>query len=172
MGHLRELLRSQLLQNVEVDASVVDVSRTVETLVASLMDGFDGPNDPTRARFPQLHQHANMHREARTHTILIADTGARSYADSASPAQLTATSIASARVDKSCRTSVLPLEPGQYLRISFRRPTHRHAGSRCVRIMNAGPARTGSPLNQAMPTAKCREQFSHACDARSPVVTL
>eukprot|EP00965_Chrysotila_dentata_P157814 5213507-Pleurochrysis_carterae.AAC.1 len=27
MGHLRELLRSQLLQNMEVDASVVDLSR-------------------------------------------------------------------------------------------------------------------------------------------------
>eukprot|EP00965_Chrysotila_dentata_P067938 2247277-Pleurochrysis_carterae.AAC.1 len=61
------------------------------------MDGFDDPNDPTRARFPQLHQPANMRREARTHTILIADTGAQSYADNARPAQLTATSMATAR---------------------------------------------------------------------------
>eukprot|EP00965_Chrysotila_dentata_P061903 2051012-Pleurochrysis_carterae.AAC.1 len=41
-----------------------------------------------------------MHREARAHTILIADTGARSYSDNASPAQLTATGMAPARVDK------------------------------------------------------------------------
>eukprot|EP00965_Chrysotila_dentata_P058735 1948837-Pleurochrysis_carterae.AAC.1 len=30
----------------------------------------------------------------------------------------------------------------------------------------------GSPLIQAMPAAECREQFSHVCDARSPVATL
>eukprot|EP00965_Chrysotila_dentata_P116251 3842789-Pleurochrysis_carterae.AAC.1 len=100
MGPLCELIRSRLLQNMDVEASVVDVSRTVETLVASVMDGFQDPNDPARARFPQLHQPANMHREARTHTILVADTGARSYADNVNPAQLTASSTATARMDK------------------------------------------------------------------------
>eukprot|EP00965_Chrysotila_dentata_P126729 4191129-Pleurochrysis_carterae.AAC.1 len=60
---------------MESDANVVDVSRTVETLVGSLMDRFCYPTDTVRARFPQLHQSANMHREARTHTVLIADTG-------------------------------------------------------------------------------------------------
>eukprot|EP00965_Chrysotila_dentata_P122013 4033087-Pleurochrysis_carterae.AAC.1 len=60
---------------MESDANVVDVSRRVETLVGSLMDGFVDLNDPERARFPRLHQPANAHREARTHTVLIADTG-------------------------------------------------------------------------------------------------
>eukprot|EP00965_Chrysotila_dentata_P055401 1838166-Pleurochrysis_carterae.AAC.1 len=61
------------------------------------MDRFSDPTDTVRARFPQLHQPANMHREARTHTILIADTGPRSYADNATPAQLT---DVAARVDR------------------------------------------------------------------------
>eukprot|EP00965_Chrysotila_dentata_P209762 6185492-Pleurochrysis_carterae.AAC.1 len=69
MTHLRELIRSNLLQNVESEASSVDVSRVVSILAGSLVDaGFVDPNDPCRARFPQLHQSANAHREARTHT--------------------------------------------------------------------------------------------------------
>eukprot|EP00965_Chrysotila_dentata_P141812 4687281-Pleurochrysis_carterae.AAC.4 len=36
------------------------------------MDGFSDPNVPKRDRFPQLHQPAHSHREARTHTVLIA----------------------------------------------------------------------------------------------------
>eukprot|EP00965_Chrysotila_dentata_P165892 5477158-Pleurochrysis_carterae.AAC.1 len=73
--HLRELIRTNLLQNMESDVSaLMDVSRTVEVFVGLLMDVFSDPNDPNRARFPQLHQPANSHREARTHTVLIADT--------------------------------------------------------------------------------------------------
>eukprot|EP00965_Chrysotila_dentata_P053159 1764085-Pleurochrysis_carterae.AAC.1 len=97
MTHLRELIRSNLLRNMESDASVVNVSRTVETLVGSLMDGFSDPTDRVRARFPQLHQPANAHREARTHTVLIADTGPRSYADNAISTRPT---DAGARVDR------------------------------------------------------------------------
>eukprot|EP00965_Chrysotila_dentata_P114365 3779981-Pleurochrysis_carterae.AAC.1 len=71
------------------------------------MDRFSDPTDTVRARFPQLHQPANMHREARTHTILIADTGPRSYADNATPAQLT---DVAARVDRVL--SRVPRYPG------------------------------------------------------------
>eukprot|EP00965_Chrysotila_dentata_P165564 5467130-Pleurochrysis_carterae.AAC.1 len=38
MTHLRGLIRSNLLRNMESDAKPVDVSRTVEALVGSLMD--------------------------------------------------------------------------------------------------------------------------------------
>eukprot|EP00965_Chrysotila_dentata_P091623 3025329-Pleurochrysis_carterae.AAC.1 len=60
------------------------------------MDRFVDPNDPERARFPRLHQPANAHREARTHTVLIAYTGPRSYTDNAIPTRPTNTG---ARVD-------------------------------------------------------------------------
>eukprot|EP00965_Chrysotila_dentata_P132714 4388310-Pleurochrysis_carterae.AAC.1 len=77
---------------MEWDANVVDVSRTVETLVGLLMDRFCNPTDTVRTRFPQLHQPANMHHGARTHTVLIADTGpARSYTDNAIPTRPTDT---------------------------------------------------------------------------------
>eukprot|EP00965_Chrysotila_dentata_P123874 4094227-Pleurochrysis_carterae.AAC.5 len=66
---------------MESDATSVDVSRVVSFLTGSLMEGFSDPNDPCRARFPQLHQPANMHLEARTNTVLIADTGPRSHPD-------------------------------------------------------------------------------------------
>eukprot|EP00965_Chrysotila_dentata_P149562 4939068-Pleurochrysis_carterae.AAC.1 len=86
---------------MESDVSVLDVSRTVEILLGSLIDGFSDPNDQNRARFPQLHQLANSHREARTHTILIADTGGpRSHPDHANPAQITALDVRVARVDR------------------------------------------------------------------------
>eukprot|EP00965_Chrysotila_dentata_P033654 1120442-Pleurochrysis_carterae.AAC.1 len=75
---------------MESDVSVMDVSRTVDILVGILIDGFSDPNDPNRARSPQLHQPGNSHREARTHTILIADTGCRSHPDHANPVQITA----------------------------------------------------------------------------------
>eukprot|EP00965_Chrysotila_dentata_P183772 6068179-Pleurochrysis_carterae.AAC.2 len=101
MNHLLELLRSQLLQNIESDASSLDVNRTADTLVGSPMDNFSNPNDPCRALFPLLHQPAKMHREARSHTVhLIADTGPRSFADNASTAKLTSTGMAAARVDR------------------------------------------------------------------------
>eukprot|EP00965_Chrysotila_dentata_P123068 4067915-Pleurochrysis_carterae.AAC.1 len=99
MNHLKELLRSQLLHNMESDANVVDVSRTEETLAGSLMDKFSDPTDPIRARFQHLHQPANMHYEARTHTVLIADTGPRFYADNATPTYPT---DASARAQIAC----------------------------------------------------------------------
>eukprot|EP00965_Chrysotila_dentata_P057783 1916053-Pleurochrysis_carterae.AAC.1 len=83
MTHLRELIRSNMLRNMESNATPVDVSRVESILVGSLVDNFVDPNDPERARFPQLHQLANAHREARTHTVLIADTGPGSYADNA-----------------------------------------------------------------------------------------
>eukprot|EP00965_Chrysotila_dentata_P182534 6027362-Pleurochrysis_carterae.AAC.1 len=51
MTHLCELIRSNLLRNMESDANVMDVSWTVETLVGSLMDGFSDPADPVRAPF-------------------------------------------------------------------------------------------------------------------------
>eukprot|EP00965_Chrysotila_dentata_P254802 6211992-Pleurochrysis_carterae.AAC.3 len=95
---------------MESDAISLDVSRTVEMLVGSLMDGFGDPTDPCRARFPQLHQPANVHREARTHIVLIADTGARSYPDNANPSQLTSADMAAARVD--CVLSRIPRYAG------------------------------------------------------------
>eukprot|EP00965_Chrysotila_dentata_P172647 5697583-Pleurochrysis_carterae.AAC.1 len=61
------------------------------------MDRFCDPTDTVRARFPQLHQPANAHREARMHTVLIADTGPRPYADNAIPIRPT---DAGARVDR------------------------------------------------------------------------
>eukprot|EP00965_Chrysotila_dentata_P033928 1130119-Pleurochrysis_carterae.AAC.5 len=64
---------------MESDATSLDVSRAN----SSLIDRFSGPTDPCRARFPQLHQPANVHREARTHTVLIADNGARFCLDDA-----------------------------------------------------------------------------------------
>eukprot|EP00965_Chrysotila_dentata_P094124 3111263-Pleurochrysis_carterae.AAC.2 len=72
MTHLRELIRTILSQNMKSEATSLDVSRVVEFLAGLLMDGFSDPNDPCRARFPQLHQTANAHREARTHTVLTA----------------------------------------------------------------------------------------------------
>eukprot|EP00965_Chrysotila_dentata_P070511 2330572-Pleurochrysis_carterae.AAC.2 len=77
MTYLCELIRSNLLRNMDSDATPVDVSRVVSILVGSLVVFVD-PNDPERARFQQLNQPANAHREARTHTVLIADTGPRS----------------------------------------------------------------------------------------------
>eukprot|EP00965_Chrysotila_dentata_P169397 5593864-Pleurochrysis_carterae.AAC.5 len=102
MTHLRELFRSNLLQNMESDATSLDGTMTAEMLVGSLMDDFSDLTDPCRARFPQLHQPTNVHREARTHTILIADTGMRSYPDNASPSQLTSADdmAAAARVNR------------------------------------------------------------------------
>eukprot|EP00965_Chrysotila_dentata_P114474 3783438-Pleurochrysis_carterae.AAC.1 len=85
---------------MESDVSLLDVNWTVEILVGSLIDGFSDPNDPNCARFPQLHQPTNSHREARTHTILIADTGPRSYPDHANPAQITSSDERDARVDR------------------------------------------------------------------------
>eukprot|EP00965_Chrysotila_dentata_P218993 6190882-Pleurochrysis_carterae.AAC.2 len=82
---------------MESDTNVVEVSRAVETLVGSFMDNFSDPTDPIRARFPHLHQSAIMHRETRTHIVLIADTGPRSYADNATPTHPT---DAAARVDR------------------------------------------------------------------------
>eukprot|EP00965_Chrysotila_dentata_P047783 1585033-Pleurochrysis_carterae.AAC.1 len=100
MTHLCELICSNLLRNMESDATSVDVSRVVSILGGSLLDGFSDLNDPDRARFPQLHQPANTHREARTHTVLIADTGSRSYPDHANPAHLTAADVPAAREDR------------------------------------------------------------------------
>eukprot|EP00965_Chrysotila_dentata_P022126 732349-Pleurochrysis_carterae.AAC.1 len=60
---------------MESDVSTPDVNRAVDILSGSLIDGFSDPNDPIRARVPQLHRLANSHREERTHTVLIADTG-------------------------------------------------------------------------------------------------
>eukprot|EP00965_Chrysotila_dentata_P033350 1110305-Pleurochrysis_carterae.AAC.1 len=60
---------------MESDATPVDVSRFERILVGSLVENFVDPNDPERVRFPRLHQPAHAHREARTHTVLIADTG-------------------------------------------------------------------------------------------------
>eukprot|EP00965_Chrysotila_dentata_P122687 4055258-Pleurochrysis_carterae.AAC.1 len=74
MTHLCELIRSNLLRNIESDATSVDVSRVVSILFGSLVDNFVEPNDPERARFPKLHQPADAHRGIRTHTVLIADT--------------------------------------------------------------------------------------------------
>eukprot|EP00965_Chrysotila_dentata_P132941 4395734-Pleurochrysis_carterae.AAC.1 len=68
-----------------------------------------------------------MHRKARTHTVLIADTGPRSYADNATPTHPT---DAAARVDRvlsripryagtggrSSTLCVLPLESCQHRR--------------------------------------------------------
>eukprot|EP00965_Chrysotila_dentata_P172596 5695534-Pleurochrysis_carterae.AAC.1 len=85
---------------MESDVSVLDVNKTIEILVGSLIDGFSDPNDSNRARFPQRHQPANSHREARTHTILIADTGPRSHPDHANPAQTTSSDVRAARVDR------------------------------------------------------------------------
>eukprot|EP00965_Chrysotila_dentata_P151491 5006195-Pleurochrysis_carterae.AAC.1 len=110
LTHLRELIRSHLLQNIESNATSLHGSRTVEMLVGSLMDGFGNPTDPCRARFPQLHQPANVHREARTHTVLIADTGARSYPDNANLSQLTSADMAATRVD--CVLSRIPRYAG------------------------------------------------------------
>eukprot|EP00965_Chrysotila_dentata_P035230 1171801-Pleurochrysis_carterae.AAC.1 len=74
---------------MEAEALAVDINRAVEILEGSLIDGFSDQNDPNRARFPQLHQLANSHQEARTHTILIANTGRRSHPDHANPVQIT-----------------------------------------------------------------------------------
>eukprot|EP00965_Chrysotila_dentata_P178768 5903362-Pleurochrysis_carterae.AAC.1 len=84
---------------MESDAASLDVHRVVEFFAGSLMDGFSDPNDFGRARLPQLHQPANAHREAHTYTVLIADTGSRSYPDHANPAHLTAADVPAARVD-------------------------------------------------------------------------
>eukprot|EP00965_Chrysotila_dentata_P033570 1117996-Pleurochrysis_carterae.AAC.1 len=85
---------------MESDATSVDVSRVMSILTGSLVDSFVDPNDPKRACFPQLHQPANAHREARTHTVLIADTGPRSRPDNTNPTQFTTTDVATARVDR------------------------------------------------------------------------
>eukprot|EP00965_Chrysotila_dentata_P057039 1892197-Pleurochrysis_carterae.AAC.1 len=85
---------------MESDVSTLNVNKAVEILVGSLVDGFSDPNDPNRARFPQLHQPSNSHREARTHTILIADTGPRSHPDHTNPAQLTWLDVRAARVNR------------------------------------------------------------------------
>eukprot|EP00965_Chrysotila_dentata_P252750 6210853-Pleurochrysis_carterae.AAC.1 len=79
MTYLAESIRSILLQN-KSNASSLDVSRAVEML--------------------QLHQPANVHREARTNTVLITDTGARSYLNNANSAQLTAADVAAAQEDR------------------------------------------------------------------------
>eukprot|EP00965_Chrysotila_dentata_P074737 2469552-Pleurochrysis_carterae.AAC.1 len=82
---------------MEAEVSAVDVNRAVEILVGSLIDGSSDPNDPNRARFPQLHQFANSYREARTHTILIDDTGPRFHPDHAYSAQITSADVRAAR---------------------------------------------------------------------------
>eukprot|EP00965_Chrysotila_dentata_P050977 1690822-Pleurochrysis_carterae.AAC.1 len=61
---------------------------------------FKDPNDHDRARFPLLLQPANAHREAHSHTVLIADTGSRSYPDHANPAHLAAADVPAARVGR------------------------------------------------------------------------
>eukprot|EP00965_Chrysotila_dentata_P097011 3206724-Pleurochrysis_carterae.AAC.1 len=76
MTHLCQLTRSNLLQNMEDNVTSLHLSRAVEMLVGSLMDGFSEPTDPCRSRFPKLHEPAKVLREARTHTVLIADIGA------------------------------------------------------------------------------------------------
>eukprot|EP00965_Chrysotila_dentata_P229535 6197242-Pleurochrysis_carterae.AAC.3 len=55
-------------------------------------------------------QYTNVHREARTHTVLIADTYARSHPDNANPSQLTSAEVPAARVD--CVHSRIPLYAG------------------------------------------------------------
>eukprot|EP00965_Chrysotila_dentata_P225444 6194762-Pleurochrysis_carterae.AAC.1 len=86
---------------MESDVSTLDLNRAVEILVKSLMDpGFSDPNDPNRARFPQLHQPANSHRDSRTDTVPIADTGPRSHPDHANPAQITSSDVRAALVDR------------------------------------------------------------------------
>eukprot|EP00965_Chrysotila_dentata_P072480 2394546-Pleurochrysis_carterae.AAC.1 len=81
------------------------------------MDGFSDPNDPNRARFPQSHQPAHSHREARTHIVFIADTGPRSHPDHANPVQITFSDVRAARVD----------------RVLSRIPRYARAGSRSGR---------------------------------------
>eukprot|EP00965_Chrysotila_dentata_P146807 4847311-Pleurochrysis_carterae.AAC.1 len=85
---------------MESDASSVDVSMVVSVWAGLLVDGFVCPNGPCRARFPQLHQLADAHREARKHTVLIADTSSRSYPDLTNPTQLTSTDVAAVLVDR------------------------------------------------------------------------
>eukprot|EP00965_Chrysotila_dentata_P255079 6212093-Pleurochrysis_carterae.AAC.2 len=85
MTHLHELICTNLLQSMESDVSSLDVHRV-------------------------LHQPANAHCEARTHTILIADTGSCSYPDHASPAHLAAAELPAARVD--CVLSRIPRYAG------------------------------------------------------------
>eukprot|EP00965_Chrysotila_dentata_P059260 1967233-Pleurochrysis_carterae.AAC.1 len=75
MTHLRELIRSNnLLRNMESDATPVDVNRIESILAGLMLDDYGDPSDPERARFPKLHQPADAHHGARTHTVLIADT--------------------------------------------------------------------------------------------------
>eukprot|EP00965_Chrysotila_dentata_P239111 6202900-Pleurochrysis_carterae.AAC.1 len=103
MTHLCELICSNLLRNMELDATSVDVSRVVSILAGSLVGGFVDPNDPNRAHLwtqTQMRQPANAHREACMHTVLIADTGPRSQPDNTNLTQLTTTDVAAARVDR------------------------------------------------------------------------
>eukprot|EP00965_Chrysotila_dentata_P038155 1268161-Pleurochrysis_carterae.AAC.1 len=85
---------------MESDAILANVSKVESILVGSLVDNFVDPNDPECARFLKLHQSANAHRGARTHTVLIADTGPRSHPDNVNPTQLTTTDVAAARMDR------------------------------------------------------------------------
>eukprot|EP00965_Chrysotila_dentata_P230705 6197933-Pleurochrysis_carterae.AAC.2 len=102
---------------MESDATPVDaniVSRVQSIMAGPLVDNFVGPNDFERARFPKQHQTANAHCGARTHPVLIADTGPRSHPDNANPTQLTTIDVAAACVDREL----------------FRIPRYAGAGSR------------------------------------------
>eukprot|EP00965_Chrysotila_dentata_P029655 986068-Pleurochrysis_carterae.AAC.2 len=70
---------------MELDATLLDVSRVADILAGSLM----------HAAPP-----ANPHRKARTPAVLIADIGSRSYPDQANPTQFASADVAAARVDR------------------------------------------------------------------------
>eukprot|EP00965_Chrysotila_dentata_P190072 6173667-Pleurochrysis_carterae.AAC.3 len=84
---------------MESNVSALGVSRTLEVFVGVLMHTLSDPNDINRARFLQLHQAATSHREARTYTVFIVDTGPRSHPDQTNPAQITWSDVRAARVD-------------------------------------------------------------------------
>eukprot|EP00965_Chrysotila_dentata_P016907 560780-Pleurochrysis_carterae.AAC.1 len=136
---------------MESDVSTLDVKRAVEILVGSLIDGFSDPNDPNRARFPQLHQLANSYREARTHTVLvIANTGPRSHPDHTNPAQLTGSDVRAARVD----------------RVLSRIPRYAGAGNRSGRAyFHWNPATTFVSTVEVQLTALQGDMSQHAIDS-------
>eukprot|EP00965_Chrysotila_dentata_P259966 6213742-Pleurochrysis_carterae.AAC.1 len=83
-----------LFTQADTEAVYTDASAAVEILVVIR-------KTPIVLAFrAQLHRLANSHREARTHTVLIADTGPRSQPDHTNPAQLTWLDMRAVRVDR------------------------------------------------------------------------
>eukprot|EP00965_Chrysotila_dentata_P101659 3356336-Pleurochrysis_carterae.AAC.2 len=124
MTHLRESIRTNLLQSMESDVSSLDVHQV-------------------------SHQPANAHRKARTHYVLIADSGSRSYPDHTNPAHLAAADVPAARVD----------------RLLSRIPRYAGAGSRRGRgYFHCNPVNTFVSAIEVQLAAMQRDRSDAACD--------